>query len=186
MLSNEQLFLNGEIDTLYERNKRLMYHITNKFPNLKLEYDDFMGCGDLAFVKALKIFNPDKGKWAAFFSTIMINEILMANRKLNNQWQTISIETAIYVDNEQSSLTLQELIPATKDTLEEVINLITVEEILRLSEKLSSRKREILRLYIIHTKQKDIGEKLNLSQSYVARLIKRLCLELKVAYEKGA
>ena len=88
MLSNEELFISGDIDTLYERNKRLMFHIANKFSNLKLEYDDFIGCGDLAFVKAIKIFNPNKSKWATFFSRLMINEILMVNRKSLCKQQT--------------------------------------------------------------------------------------------------
>lgn len=184
MLSNEQLIMSGDIDSLYERNKKLMYQIANKFQNNNLEFDDCMGCGDLAFVKAIKSFNPKKGKWTTFFGRIMTNEILMVNRKFKNQGYVVSMETAIYVDNEQNAITLKEVMPATKDTTEEVINLITIEEILNLSKKLSPRKCEVLRLYVMGVKQKDIGERLNLSQSYVARLIKKVCLELKVAYEK--
>lgn len=186
MVSNEELFISGDIDTLYKRNKRLMFHIGNKFLNLQLEYDDLMECGDLAFVKAIKIFNPNKSKWATFFSKIMINEILMVNRKLNKQAQIISIETVICDDNEQNTLTLQDIIPASKDTMDEVISSIIMEEILNLSQKLSPNKREVFRLYLLGIKQKDIGERLNLSQSYVGRLIKKICIELKVAYEKGA
>ena len=186
MISNEQLFIDGDIDTLYERNKRLMFHIANKFSNLKLEYDDFIGCGDLAFVKAIKIFNPDKSRWVTFFSTIMVNEILILNRKINKQFQIISLETPICVDNEQNVLTLQDAIPALRDTTDEVINLITIEEISKLSKKLSPRKREILELYMLEMKQKDIGEKLNISQSYVARILRKVCIELKDSYEKGA
>jgi RNA polymerase sporulation-specific sigma factor len=186
MISNEQLFIAGDIDTLYERNKRLMFHIANKFSNLKLEYDDFIGCGDVAFVKAIKTFDPDKSKWATFFSTIMVNEILMLNRKLNKQFKIISIETPICVDNEQNTLTFQDVMQASKDTMDEVINLMTVQEILNLANKLSSKKREILGLYLLEMKQKDIGQKLDISQSYVARLIKKICIELKDAYEKGA
>lgn len=186
MVSNEELFISGDIDTLYKRNKRLMFHIGNKFLNLQLKYDDLMECGDLAFVKAIKIFNPNKSKWATFFSKIMINEILMVNRKLNKQVQIISIETVICDDNEQNTLTLQDIIPASKDTMDEVISSIIIEEILNLSQNLSSNKREVFRLYLLGIKQKDIGERLNLSQSYVARLIKKICMELKVAYEKGA
>lgn len=186
MVSNEQLFISGDIDTLYERNKRLMFHIANKFSNVKLEYDDFIGCGDLAFVKAIKSFNPNKSKWVTFFSKIMVNEILMINRKLNKQVEIISIETVIFSDNEQNVLTLQDIIPALKDAMDEAINLMTIEEILELSKKLSHKKREVLGLYLLEMKQKDIGQKLDISQSYVARLIKKICIELKVAYEKGA
>lgn len=186
MVSNEQLFINGDIDTLYKRNKRLMYYIANKFLNLKVEYDDLIGCGDLAFVKAIKSFDPDKSRWATFFNSIMVNEILMLNRKLNKQVQIVSLEAPICADNEENVLVLKDTIPSPTDTTEEVINLITIEEILKFSRKLSPRKREILELYMLEMKQKDIGEKLNISQSYVARMVKKICTELRSSYEKGA
>jgi len=62
MISNEELFISGDIETLYKRNKRLMFYIANKFLNLKLEYDEFIECGDLAFAKAIRIFDPNKSK----------------------------------------------------------------------------------------------------------------------------
>ena len=70
--------------------------------------------------------------------------------------------------------------------MNEVINIIVNEEILMLINKLTPIKREIIRLHLIGTKQKDIGVALNLSQSYIARLIKKICVELKTTYEKGA
>jgi RNA polymerase sporulation-specific sigma factor len=186
MFSNEELFMSGDIENLYKSNKNLMFHIANKFLNLNLEYDELMECGDLAFVKAIKIFNPNKSKWATYFSKVMVNEILMVNRKKNREVDTISIETAICEDSDNNVLTIQDVIPATKDTLDEAINLIVTEEILIMARKLSLKKREVLRLYLIGKKQKDIGQALSLSQSYVSRLIKNICLELKITYEKGA
>lgn len=186
MVSNEELFISGDIETLYKRNKPLMFYIANKFLNLKLEYDEFIECGDLAFAKAIKIFNPDKSKWATFFSKIMINEILIVNRRIVKRVETISIETAICEESDQNLLTIKDVIPSKEDTMNEVIDLIVNEEILILINKLSPVKREILRLYLIGTKQKDIGAALNLSQSYVGRLIKKICKEIKISYEKGA
>lgn len=186
MVSNEELFISGDIENLYKSNKKLMFHIANKFLNLNLEYDDLMGCGDLAFVKAIKIFNPNKSKWVTYFSKVMVNEILMVNRKKNREVETISIETAICEDSDNNVLTIRDVIPATKNTLDETINLIATEEILIMASKLSSNKRDVLRLHLLGIKQKDIGKTLNLSQSYVSRLIKNICLELKITYEKGA
>jgi len=186
MISNEELFISGDIDTLYERNKRLMYHIANKFSNLKLDHDDFIGCGDMAFTKAIKKFNPDKSKWTTFFSSIMVNEILMMNRNLKKQMETISLDTVICKDNEHNTLTIQDVIPALTDTMDEVLNLITIDEVIELSKKISPIRREILRLYLLEINQKEIGKKLNLSQSYISRIVKNTCLELKMAYEKSA
>lgn len=186
MVSNEELFISGDIENLYKSNKNLMFHIANKFLNLNLEYDDLMECGDLAFVKAIKIFNPNKSKWATYFSKVMVNEILMVNRKRNREVDTISIETVICEDSDNNVLTIQDVIPSAKDTFNEVVNLIVTEEILIMLNKLPLRKQEVFRLYLFGKKQKDIGQALNLSQSYVSRLIKNTCLELKITYEKGA
>jgi RNA polymerase sporulation-specific sigma factor len=186
MVSNEELFISGDIDNLYKSNKHLMYHIANKFSNLKLEEDDLIECGDLAFVRAIKSFNPHKSKWATFFSRVMTNEILMVNRKRNREVQAISIETVICKDSNQNVSTIQEIIPSPKDTMDEVINLIVTEEILMIAKKLSPKKQEVLRLYLLGTKYKDIGQVLNLNAAYVGRLIKKICLELKITYEKGA
>ena len=186
MVSNEELFISGDIETLYKRNKPLIFYIANKFLNLKLEYDEFIECGDLAFAKAIRIFDPDKSKWATFFSKIMINEILMVNRRIVKQVETISIETALCEESDQNLLTIKDVISSKEDTMNEVIDLIVNEEILMLINKLTPIKREIIRLYLIGTKQKDIGVALNLSQSYIARLIKKICVELKTTYEKGA
>ena len=186
MVSNEELFISGDMETLYKRNKPLMFYIANKFLNLKLEYDEFIECGDLAFAKAIKIFNPDKSKWATFFSKIMINEILIVNRRIVKQVETISIETAICEESDQNLLTIKDVISSKEDTMNEVIDLIVNEEILMLINKLTPIKREIMRLHLIGTKQKDIGVALNLSQSYVGRLIKKICKEIKISYEKGA
>ena len=186
MVSNEELFISGDIETLYKRNKPLIFYIANKFLNLKLEYDEFIECGDLAFAKAIRIFDPDKSKWATFFSKIMINEILMVNRRIVKQVETISIETALCEESDQNLLTIKDVISSKEDTMNEVIDLIVNEEILILINKLTPIKREIMRLHLIGTKQKDIGVALNLSQSYVGRLIKKICKEIKISYEKGA
>lgn len=186
MVSNEELFISGDMETLYKRNKPLIFYIANKFLNLKLEYDEFIECGDLAFAKAIRIFDPDKSKWATFFSKIMINEILMVNRRIVKQVETISIETALCEESDQNLLTIKDVISSKEDTMNEVIDLIVNEEILILINKLTPIKREIMRLHLIGTKQKDIGVALNLSQSYVGRLIKKICKEIKISYEKGA
>jgi RNA polymerase sporulation-specific sigma factor len=186
MLSNEELFLLGDIDTLYERNKKLMYHIANKFSNLQFEYDDFIGCGDLAFTKALKKFNSDKYKWATYFSSIMVNEILIMNRKRSKEVQLISLDTVICEDINFNTLTIQEVVPSREDVMEKVVNLITLDEILKEVAISSSMKSEIFKLYLLGVRQKDIGEKFNLSQSYVSRLIKNMSTGFKSAYEKGS
>ena len=186
MLSNEELFLLGDIDTLYERNKKLMYHIANKFSNLKFEYDDYIGCGDLAFVKALKIFNPDRCKWATYFSKIMVNEILMMNRNRKKDIQFISLDTVICEDSDHNTLRIEDVVESTEDVMETVITLVTLEEILAAIDNSKGLRSEIFKLYLQGVRQREIANEFNLSQSYVSRLIKNMNLEFQATYDKGA
>ena len=179
MPSNEELFLSGDIDSLYRRNKKLMYHIANKFLNLNFEYDDFIGCGDLAFVKALKKFNPNRCKWATYFSKIMVNEILIVNRKRNKELPLISLDTVICMD---SNLTIQDVVQSKEDVMEKAVNLIILEEILKHLENSKALKKEIFKLYLQGVSQREIGEKFNFSQSYVSRIIRSMKLEFKLVY----
>lgn len=186
MLSNEELFLSGDIDTLYLINKRLMYHIANKFSNLRFEYDDFIGCGDLAFAKALKNFNPNKRKWATYFSRIMVNEILIMNRKRNKEVSLILLDTVIYEDKDFNALTILDVVQSKEDVAEKVVNIVTLEEILKSLRDKKSLKLEIFKLYLQGVKQREIAKKLNISQSYVSRVIKIMNINFKSAYEIGA
>lgn len=186
MLSNEELFLSGDIDTLYLKNKRLMYHIANKFSNLRFEYDDFIGCGDLAFTKAFKSFNPDKCKWATYFSRIMVNEILIMNRKRNKEVSLIFLDTVVCKDMDFNILTIQDVIKSKEDVAEEVVNKVTLEEILKSLRGTKTLKLEVFKLYLQGVKQREIARKFNISQSYVSRVIKRMNINIKSAYEIGA
>lgn len=186
MLSNEELFITGDINALYINNKRLMYHVANGFINLQLDIDELIECGDMAFVKAIKIFDPTKSKWSTFFSRIMANEILMENRKLKKQAQDISVETVIHEDINNNVLCLKEIIPSPIDIMETVIDSIMAKEIENFIQKLPHKKHEIFRLHLLGFKQKEIAQKLHMSQSYVSRLIKKICIDIKDAYERGA
>lgn len=163
-----------------------MYHIANKFTNLNIEYDDLIGCGDLAFTKALKNFSPAKCKWATYFSHIMTNEILIINRKKSKELKFLSLETVIREDNDSNTLTIQEIVPSREDVTEKVVNLLTVNEILKDITILPPMKSEIFKLYLLGVNQKQIGKKLNLSQSYVSRLIKSMSTGFRATYESGA
>lgn len=116
----------------------------------------------------------------------MVNEILIMNRKRSKEVQLISLDTVICEDNDFNTLTIQEVVPSREDVMEKVVNLIILDEILKEVAISSSMKSEIFKLYLLGVRQKEIGEKFNLSQSYVSRLIKNMTTGFKAAYEKGA
>lgn len=62
MGKNEELFKKGDFETLYLNNIGFMKKVAGKFAtkycsNSGLEFDDCMGCGDVAFARALQGFD---------------------------------------------------------------------------------------------------------------------------------
>lgn len=185
-MTNEELFRLGDYDTLYTRNLPFMHKFAKRFSNLPIEMDDLMGCGHIAFVKALETYNADKSKWLTYFSKFMINEILMLNRKVSRQSNCISLETVMITNYEDKEIRLEHQISSRVFVEDTVIDKVTVEQLFNLTKALPTREREALRLHLLETKQADIGVKLNISQAYVSRLLKKVTNELYKQYQKEA
>lgn len=184
--TNEELFMSGKIEVLYERNKMLMFHIINKFPNVNLEEEDFIGCCNIAFAKAVKNYNPEKSKWATFFSKIMINEILQEKRILDKHIKPVSMEEIIHGSSDgYKSVKIYDGLIAIEDTANEALYNIFKEDISRISAMLTERKRKILKLYLSGKTYKDIGKEFNIGGNYVGKILKHSIAELKTLYERG-
>lgn len=185
-MTNEELFILGDYDTLYSQNVPFMYKFINRFRNLPIEKDDFIGCCNLAFMKAVKSYDPSASKWLTYFSRLMVNEILMFNRRLQKHTRCISLETMIIAIDDNTDITLEDQISSGECIEEDVLDHVMAQQILELTKMLSTREQEALKLHLMGVKQAIIGERLNISQAYVSRLIKQISNELYKQYEKGA
>ncbi len=185
-MTNEELFKLGDYDTLYTRNLPFMHSIAKRFKNLPIETDDLVGCGDIAFMKCLDKYKPDTSKWLTYFSKLMINEILMLNRKASKHVRCISLESVLMVGSDNKEITLSQRISTEALLEDEVLNKVAVQEVLELTKRLPEKEREALRLHLLGTRQVDIGRQLGMTQAYVSRLIKKITNELYKQYEKGA
>lgn len=185
-MTNEELFIIGDYDTLYTKNIPFMHHIAKRFRNLPIELDDLIGCGNLAFAKCLKHYNPTTSKWLTYFSKFMVNEILMFNRKVLKHSDCISLENITCKNKGSKNLRIEDHLSTGICIDDDVMDRISVEEILELTKQLPEREREALRLHLHGTRQVIIGEQLGISQAYVSRLIKKITNELYKQYRKGA
>lgn len=184
-MTNEELFNNGEFERLYIENEAFIYHLAKRFKNLGIDVEEIIGCANLAFTKALRGFNPGQSKWISYFSSCMTCEILMYHRKNKKHMGTMSLEQVLNTDTKGNELTLENVLADEHILEKEVIDKITVREVLILTNDLPPREKEALRLHIIGTRQEDIGKQLELSQAYVSRLIRRIQKQLKQDYYKG-
>ncbi|MEG2374954.1 MAG: sigma factor [Niameybacter sp.] len=105
---NEDLFRIGDYDNLYAQNIAFMYKHMKRFQNLLIEQDDLLGCGNLAFMKAIKTYDPNTSKWLTYFSRLMTNEILMLRRKTQRHRTCISLETVTVAIDGNTDITLSD------------------------------------------------------------------------------
>lgn len=166
-MTNEELFLSGNFELLYSQNEGLMHHICKKYLNLGIPYEDLVGCGDLAFMKAIKQFDPTQAKWLTYYGRILHNEILMLNRKQQRWNNSISLQKVITEDIDGHVLTVEDTLSYEEDLCKRVI----AKDMLEAIKRLSKLQQQVLLLTLEGNNQKGIGVRLGFSQSYVSRIL---------------
>ena len=113
------------------------------------------------------------------------NEILMFIRKTANQKQEISLDEPINLDGDGNELLLGDILGTEEDMilrpLEEDVDLMVLRQSLR---ELPPREREIMNMrYGLEGQkeltQKEVAQKMGISQSYISRLEKRILQRLR-------
>lgn len=174
------------INTLVEKNLRLVVYISKKFENSGVNIEDLISIGTIGLIKGVNSYNTDKNiKLATYASRCIENEILMYLRKYNRIKTEISIDEPINVDSEGNDLSLADILGTDNDAIFKSIEDEENKKILIKSiESLDDREKVIMKLrYGFDGKdeltQKEVADKLGISQSYISRLEKKVINDLK-------
>ena len=167
--------LNAEQCKLVENNIPLIYYIAKRYPSFPIEEE--IGILHIALCKAALSFDVEKKvTFATYASTVINNEILMyfryINKKINRN--VISIYTELNGHEDYDS-PIQIIDTLSSGNLED--NVIQFD----LKNELTEMEYNACMLASEGYNQKIIGEKLNLSQSYVSRVLKKAEKKLKKA-----
>lgn len=171
---------------LVEHNLRLVVYISRRFENTGINLEDLISIGTIGLIKAIGTYRLDKKiKLATYASRCIENEILMYIRKTANQKAEVSLDEPINMDCDGNELLLSDILGTEEDTvlrpLEEDVDLRVLRQALR---ELPDREREIILMrYGLEGRkeltQKEVAQKMGISQSYISRLEKRIMLRLK-------
>ena len=130
------------------------------------------------------------GKTTYYVIKTKENEILMFLRKVSKQKNEVSLDEALNVDGDGNELLLADVIPTNQTlAIDEAISNEKERMMYEAVEKLNAREREIitLRFGLYKTEeltQKEVADKLGISQSYISRLEKKIIDKLKLEMEK--
>ena len=171
---------------LIERNLRLVVFIARRFENTGVNIEDLISIGTIGLIKAISTYRRDKNiKLATYASRCIENEILMHIRKISNQKAEVSLDEPINMDYDGNELLLSDILGTDEDMIlrpmEDDVDLCLLRQAVR---DLPDREREIvlMRFGLEGRKeltQKEVAQKLGISQSYISRLEKRIMNRLK-------
>lgn len=171
---------------LIEHNLRLVVYIARRFENTGINIEDLISIGTIGLIKAVGTFNPTKNiRLATYASRCIENEILMFLRKTAGQKSEISFDEPLNTDWDGNELHLSDILGTENDVVEKPIEADADRKLLfDAVEKLNPREKRIISMRFglygrkEHT-QKEVADKLGISQSYISRLEKRIIARLK-------
>ncbi len=172
---------------LIEHNLRLVVFLSKKYENTGVDLEDLVSIGTIGLIKGVNTYKLDKNiKLATYASRCIDNEILMYLRKNKRRKGEISLEDSLSYDAEGNELHLEDVIGTDSDIVTKGIEdendrKALHEEIAKLKGR--DKKIMILRYGLFGNKemtQKDVAELLNISQSYISRIEKKIIKRLKV------
>ena len=178
-------------EKLIVHNLRLVVYIAKKFENAAVGIEDLISIGTIGLIKAVRTYCPDKRiKLATYASRCIENEILMFLRKASNRGADISIDEPLNVDWDGNELLLSDILATGENTVSEALEKDDeIRCLMQCIARLDAREQQIIcmRFGIGGSReytQKEVAEKLGISQSYISRIEKKIISVLKKNIEK--
>ena len=171
---------------LIEHNLRLVVFIAKKFETSGVGIEELISIGTLGLMKAISTFCPEKNiKLATYASRCIENEILMFLRKNHGKHRVLSFDEPLSADWDGNELLLSDILGSEPDSVCRHIEESEERMLVRRSVAgLSERERMIVELRFglggrRELTQKEVAERLGISQSYISRLEKKIMKRLR-------
>lgn len=173
-------------DILIERNLRLVVYIARKFENTGVGIEDLVSIGTIGLIKAVNTFDPQKKiKLATYASRCIENEILMHLRRNNKTRTEVSFDEPLNIDWDGNELLLSDVLGTDNDIISRPLEEKVDRQLLHLAmARLTDREKLIMELRFgldngEEKTQKEVADRLGISQSYISRLEKRIIRRLR-------
>ncbi len=183
---------NSAREVLITHNLRLVVYIAKKYDSPSASAEDLISIGTIGLIKAVKTFSPEKNiKLATYASRCIENEILMFLRKSSQLKNEVSIDEPLNTDWDGNELLLCDILGSDPDLVnKDIENELERSLVLQAVSRLNKRECLIMELRFglngkkEHT-QKQVADKLGISQSYISRLEKKIICRLRRELEKA-
>ena len=147
--------------------------------------------GTIGLIKAVNTFDPQKKiKLATYASRCIENEILMYLRRNNKTRSEVSFDEPLNIDWDGNELLLSDVMGTEVDVISRPIEEEVDRQLLTLAMgRLSDREKLIMELRFgidngEEKTQKEVADRLGISQSYISRLEKRIIRRLRKEFSR--
>ena len=171
--------------TLIEHNLRLVVYIAKRFENTGIHIEDLISIGTIGLIKAVNTFDPEKkNKLATYASRCIENEVLMHLRHTARSRRDISLDEPLRRDWDGNELLLSDVLGTESDLVYRRMDDKVEKQLLRAAlDRLPGREKQIMQLRFglggaREMTQKEVADRLGISQSYISRLEKRILARL--------
>ena len=175
---------------LIERNLRLVAHIMKKYYAQTADQEDLISIGTIGLIKGISTFDETKGaRLATYAARCVENEILMYFRAQKKSSQDVSLSDLLEAGDDNTALSLMDVISDDTDLLETVSNRQAVQALSKaIHTHLSPQEQQVISLrYGLNghppLRQREVSQITGISRSYVSRIEKRALEKLKAALE---
>ena len=160
----------------FESNMNLVYLVLHQM-NLVSdpEFDDIVQEGSLGLLKACDTFEPSEGfKFSTYACICIRNNILMYLRTRRRQSKMKTISSDTFIINPRDPQEAIRMIDLLEDPGSSVDSKVATSLLIGALKSECPRYKEILRLTYEGYNQREIGERLGVSQSCVSRIQSKL------------
>ena len=175
---------------LIEHNLRLVVFLAKKYESTGYELEDLVSIGSIGLIKGIETYKPDKNiRLATYAYRCISNEILIYIRKNKKRKTEVSLEDAINYDTEGNELHLEDILGTDNNVVFDEFSLKVDKDLLKKELiKLNDREKEIMTLrYGLNNNeeytQKEVAAMLDISQSYISRIEKKVIKKLQTIME---
>ncbi len=197
-LSEEELKINlrkykeGDMiayQNLIKHNIKFIIYVINNMQRQILSYklnedlDDFISIGVIGLIKAIENYKADKNiNFLSFAKVCISNEIKMFLRKNKKQKLNTSLQKVINADSEGNNIELLQTLSSNQNIEDDYMNKVVISELKKAVESLGDKEKDVILMKNgINSKtynQKQIADKLGVSQSLVSRIEKKVIQKL--------
>ena len=157
---------------LAEQNMPLVWYVVNRYAGATMGRDELYSAALLGMARALSAYDHTKEVKFSTFAVICMNrEILKLLRSAKKRGPDISYESQICSPNDGDEIRYGSFVCVTTircATPDDIATKIVVRDFI---ERLPERSKEILQLRMGGMRQKEIAERIGLSQPQIGRLL---------------